>query len=591
MEYQVILESYEGWLGQRKMRSESPTTSVSDDSGVDVHTPGPRLLLFSASHMNSLKEQVERHQKYLKEEGADLDNLAYTLGLHRDHLNCRTYAIVDDDGKASFETNGFHRKPATSPRTVFVFTGQGVHWAGMGKALLKTNKVFGDSIRKMDRWLRSLPDAYKPDWTIRAELLKDAESTRLGQRGFSHPCATAIQIALVDLLTSLGIRPEAVTGHSGGEAAAAYAAGSISAEAAMAVAYFRGWILINDKAVPPGTMAAVGLGSKDVTPFLIPGVVIGCENSPVNTTLSGDPVCIQHCVDQIQRRHPDVTASVLKLETSFHSPWIEPLGEPYEELLRPYLKDAKAPSVPHFSSVTGKEMTGDEFGAGYFRKNFVQTVLFNTAMKTLLQSNSNNLFIEVGPHPALQAPVKEIFRDYPEADHEYIATLRRGEDQNLFLHRLAGELFTRGLSPDLTPVIPTGVVLTDLPTYPWLHDKTYYDEPRNPCRYKARRYPRHDLLGARVVEGNDIEPAWRNMLDLKEAAWLQDHVVNGQVVSQKHTLCAQSLATLLKTLVTGVSRGWICCNNRRGHPTSLRWPRRLHHSKHEDHHASDSASD
>ncbi|KAF9871757.1 hypothetical protein CkaCkLH20_10691 [Colletotrichum karsti] len=518
----VILESFEGW---QKLQDDA--SSISSDSGVSVRAPGQRLLLFSAAHLTSLEKQIDQHKEYLQKKGTDLDDLAYTLSHHRDALACRAYAIADEHG--AFEPSSFKRKPTVARRTVLVFTGQGVHWAGMGKALIETNDVFRNSIQKLDKWLQSLPEAHRPNWSLEKELSIDDASSRVGQRGYSHPCATAVQIALTDVLASLGIRPDAVTGHSGGEAAAAYAAGSVSAEAALAVAYFRGWLLVNGK-VPPGTMAAVSLGPREVEPFLIPGVVVGCENSQFNTTLSGDPVCIQHCIDQITRRHPDVKAKVLNLETAFHSPWIEPLAGPYEDLLKPHLADAKAPSIPHFSSVTGLEMTGDEFGANYWRRNFVQPVLFNTALRTLMKSNNNNLFIEVGPHPALQRPMNEILRSMPEASCEYISTLRRGEDTNMSMLRLAGELFVQGAPVDLSSIMPKGRVLTDLPTYPWLHDVSYFDEPRNPSRYKQRKHTRHVLLGARVLEGNDIEPAWRNMLDLKEVPWLMDHIVNGQIV-------------------------------------------------------------
>ncbi|KAK1473062.1 polyketide synthase [Colletotrichum cuscutae] len=498
-----------------------------DDSGVSVRSPGKRLLLFSAAHLTSLEKQVDQHKLYIETKSADLDDLAYTLGHHRDHLSCRAYAIANEEGV--FDLSSFKRKPTTSRRLILTFTGQGVHWAGMGKSLIETNEVFRDSIKKLDVWLQSLPEEHRPTWSMEKELSIDDDSSRVGQRGYSHPCATAVQIALVDVLASLGVRPDAVTGHSGGEAAAAYAAGSVTAEAAMAVAYFRGWLLVNGT-VPPDTMAAVSLGPKEVEPFLIPGVVIGCENSHLNSTLSGDPVCIQHYIDQIMRRHPDVKAKVLNLETSFHSPWIEPLAGSYEELLKPYLVNAKAPTVPHFSSVTGLEMTEADFGANYWRRNFVQPVLFNTAMGAMLKSNNNNLFVEVGPHPALQRPISEILRSVPDSPCEYITTLRRAEDTNLSMLRLAGELFVQGAPADMTTIIPKGRVLTDLPTYPWLHDVTYIDEPRNPSRYKQRKHTRHVLLGARVLEGNDIEPAWRNMLDLKGVPWLMDHIVNGQIV-------------------------------------------------------------
>ncbi|KAF6792038.1 Lovastatin nonaketide synthase 2 [Colletotrichum sojae] len=519
----VILETYETWT-----QGSRPQSPMSSDSGVSVNQPGERLLLFSASHMDSLEKQIQQHKEYLAEKPSDLDNVAYTLGHHRDHLGCRAYAIAD--GQGAFEPSAPKRLSNSPRRTIFVFTGQGVHWAGMGKALLETNDVFRSSIQKLDKFLQSLPSPYAPSWTVEAELMIDDETSRVGKRGYSHPCATAVQIALVDVLTSLNIKPEAVIGHSGGEAAAAYASGSISAEASMAVAYFRGWILINGQGVPPGTMAAVGLGPKEVEPFLMPGVVVGCENSQLNTTLSGDPVCIQHCIDQINRRHPDVKTKVLNLETSFHSPWIAPLGIPYRDLLEPYLSNSKAPNVPHFSSVTGKELTGNEFGPEFWRQNFVQPVLFNTAMRTLLESNPNNLLIEVGPHPALKRPINEILSSVPDAGCEYITTLKMGEDTNLSLLRLAGELFLQNQPVELSSVIHKAQALPDLPSYPWHHDVSYIDEPRNSARYKQRKYTRHVLLGARVLEGNDIEPAWRNMLELKEVPWLEDHIVNGEIV-------------------------------------------------------------
>lgn len=223
----------------------------------------------------------------------------------------------------------------------------------------------------------------------------------------------------------------------------------------------------------------------------------------------------------------------ISVETSFHSPWISKLGAPYEELLKPYLSDVQAPKVPHFSSVTGLKMTGNDFGPEYWHRNFVQPVLFDTAMRTLIADNVNNFFIEIGPHPALSSPINDILRSVPDATSncEYIGTLRKGEHTNISYLRLAGELWLQNLPVNLSKVIPNkGHVLTNLPQYPWHHDTTYWDEPRNSRRFKQRQYTRHDLLGCRVLEGNSIEPAWRNMLDLKECSWLLDHVVNEQVV-------------------------------------------------------------
>jgi acyl transferase domain-containing protein len=309
----IIIDSYDSYESRRRWSTPGSET----DSAVFLPDyPSNRLLLFSASHPESLDRQLQLHKAYLEKQRVELDNLAYTLAFHREHLGYRSYVIADTHG--GFEMGKIPKSiTKVKRRVVFVYTGQGAHWAGMGRSLITSNQAFRASIQRMDKFLQSLPEA--PSWTLEEELMKeDQMSSKVGQRGYSHPCATAVQIALTDLLFSLGVRPDAVTAHSGGEAAAAYATGSITPEAAMAVAYFRGIVIKGDN-VPKGTMAAVSLGPKAVEPFLVPGVVVGCENSQLSTTLSGDPICIQHCVDQIGRRHPDVKYKILSLETSFHS--------------------------------------------------------------------------------------------------------------------------------------------------------------------------------------------------------------------------------------------------------------------------------
>ncbi|KAI8228699.1 Highly reducing polyketide synthase gloL [Colletotrichum sp. SAR 10_86] len=106
-------------------------------------------------------------------------------------------------------------------------------------------------------------------------LLAPKEQSRLAEAEFSQPCLVAIQVALVDLLRSWGVTPDAVVGHSSGETAAAYASGAITAEDAIRIAYHRGQITLLIKAAHKGSMAAVGLGRSQVQKFLRPGVMIG----------------------------------------------------------------------------------------------------------------------------------------------------------------------------------------------------------------------------------------------------------------------------------------------------------------------------
>jgi acyl transferase domain-containing protein len=144
------------------------------------------------------------------------------------------------------------------------------------------------------------------------------EHSRIDRAEIAQPLCTALQIALFHLLKRLGIKPAAVVGHSSGEIAAAYAAGHITLEYALAVAYYRGYVTKNGNC-SDGAMAAVGLSVRDALPFLRAGVCVACENSPNNTTISGDKGALMEVLAGLKEARPDVFARLLKVEMAYHS--------------------------------------------------------------------------------------------------------------------------------------------------------------------------------------------------------------------------------------------------------------------------------
>jgi acyl transferase domain-containing protein len=141
----------------------------------------------------------------------------------------------------------------------------------------------------------------------------------------AQPLCTALQVALFHLLKRLGIKPTAVVGHSSGEIAAAYAAGHITIEYALAVAYYRGYIT-KDGDRSSGAMAAVGLSAANVLPFLPAGVCVACENSPSSTTISGDKEALKEVLTALKEAMPEVFARLLKVEMAYHSRKSAPLS-------------------------------------------------------------------------------------------------------------------------------------------------------------------------------------------------------------------------------------------------------------------------
>jgi len=115
------------------------------------------------------------------------------------------------------------------------------------------------------------------------------------------------------------VKPAGVVGHSSGEVAAAYACGSISATEAILVAYYRGKVCRDLGLTNPGVMAAIGLGRQAVEKYLLPGTLIGCENSPSSVTLTGDADAIQRTMANIKEENPDILVRRLQVECAYHS--------------------------------------------------------------------------------------------------------------------------------------------------------------------------------------------------------------------------------------------------------------------------------
>ena len=126
--------------------------------------------------------------------------------------------------------------------------------------------IFAQSMRRSEAEFLRLG----ADWYLLEELEKTGEESCINQAWLSQPCCTAVQVALVDLLSSWGIQPDVVCGHSSGEIAAAYAAGALSAGEAITAAHHRGAVTSRQKRV--GTMAAIGMSWAETEKYLVPNV-------------------------------------------------------------------------------------------------------------------------------------------------------------------------------------------------------------------------------------------------------------------------------------------------------------------------------
>ncbi|PKX95178.1 putative polyketide synthase [Aspergillus novofumigatus IBT 16806] len=481
------------------------------------------LLLVSAKSPKSLEGNIEALKAYIDTSSVCPSDLAHTLALKREHMVHRAFAILDSNGQVS----SFERLKSGCPQVTFVLTGQGAQWPGMGRELFLESERFRQAIKMLDRVLQSLENP--PKWTIEGELQQCNDPDRFKEADVAQTLCAAVQIGVVNILREWGVKPSSVIGHSSGEIAAAYASGAVPAEVAIRIAYLRGQTIMSSRS--NGAMAAVGLGREQIRPYLREGVVIACENSPQNVTVSGDQRAIDEVVEEIQATD-DIFCRRLTVNVAYHSPHMKDLGESFEKHLSPHMACNKS-MVPLISTVTGEVICEpDRLNAGYWRQNLESPVLFSSAVQKLTDADKEErLFLEIGPHSALSSPLRQIFSAADNKRLYYVPTLVRRQDQWRCILATAGQLYIHGAAIEFAgPLADSGKTLTDLPPYSWEYNERFWSETRLARDWRLREHSHHELLGSRALESTDIEPMWRNLLKLDNVLWLLDHRLSGEVV-------------------------------------------------------------
>ena len=274
--------------------------------------------------------------------------------------------------------------------------------------------------------------------------------------------------------------------------AAAYAAGALSAQDCWKIAYHRGRLSHAIKDIAPeldGSMMAVGLSEKDVQPYLAKlessdTAVVACVNSPTNVTVSGDSASINKLADLLQ---PDsVFARRLRVENAYHSPHMRMIADDYLKSIED-IKTLNPQSAPvMISSVTGASIALSELDAAYWVRNMVSPVQFVKAIEAILPAAATGVrrrrrdgktvdtFLEVGPHSALQGPLKQILSATNNAEEmKYLSLLQRGQNAVSTSLEAAGRLWAHGQALDVHRVNTLKsepeplLTLTDPPTYTW----------------------------------------------------------------------------------------------------------------------------
>jgi len=424
--------------------------------------PAPSLLALAAEEESQLRERVREVLSTVEGSKSPLPALCQEVPSPRPGQAFRMAALAHSKEALQSQLRhflagepapGLWFPPARRPSVgdegpVFVFSGQGSQWLGMGRALLLSEPVFREELERCSRLVQEYAG-----WSLGRKLLLVKSDEHLADVAFSLPAIVGIQIALAAQLRAWGISPAAVVGHSIGEVAAAYVAGVLSLEAAMRV------ICTPGPVVQPlrgrGGMGLVGLSWEAAGEAIAAHSEVlyrVIHNAPHSTVLGGDPGALSQVMQEVAQR--GVFCQAIKIDIAAHSPQLDPVRDALRAGMGTI--QPRAATIPYFSSVTGSLEKGTGCDTEYWVRNLVEHVRFAEAIAEAARAGYR-LFAELSPHPIVQRAIADNLQAAGIAG-AVRGSLRRDEDDRGALLELLAVLHTHGLSIARVPTPPDSLV-------------------------------------------------------------------------------------------------------------------------------------
>ncbi|XP_071628686.1 fatty acid synthase-like isoform X1 [Temnothorax longispinosus] len=321
----------------------------------------------------------------------------------------------------------------------FIFSGLGSEWFGMSRALIKF-PVFAKAIQKCDTIL-------KPYGILLTNILTSDNKNIFDNIINFLLSLIGLQIGLVDLLTSIGVVPDFIIGHSIGELICGYADGCLTAEETILSAYFIGLALHGSKIIN-GSMAEINLDLETLKVMCPSDIDIACYNTSSNFIVSGPTNSIKTFLTKLQAN----SISIKEISCGyipFHSRYIKPAVAKSEEYLNRTLPQKKFYSSKWLTTSSHEYSNTIPLCSKHYTNYLMSPVLF---AKTIRSVPKDTVTIEISPQNILQ----HILNNYLYSTVTNVALYERTEDHNneIFLESI-GKLYNAGLQPQIANLYPT----------------------------------------------------------------------------------------------------------------------------------------
>ena len=290
------------------------------------------------------------------------------------------------------------------PKAVFLFSGQGSQYLGMGKELMTMFPQFAETVNKchllLSKW--GMPSCFEVINAPEAEANpEDTTQLQAFQTG-----VFVLEVALARLVMSFGVTPKAVAGHSLGEYAALVIAGVMDLTTGLKLVAQRAALIVHRCGLRETGMLAVSTPAKRIQEVLekkakFNSLSISCDNSPDDCVVGGPTQLLQSLKEHVSESMK-VKSKLLDVPVAYHTDALAPVTEILTEIAQEV--KLSAPSIPVASNLLGRVVPAgeDAFKPDYFARHCVHMVEFDQSMESLMAMDStaaDGCWIEIGPHP------------------------------------------------------------------------------------------------------------------------------------------------------------------------------------------------
>ncbi|MFI6511548.1 type I polyketide synthase [Streptosporangium sp. NPDC050855] len=482
---------------------------------------GERLFPLSAASEQALRRYAGTLADRLGD-GLDPASAGHTLALRRTHLTRRAVVVAADAGELAA---GLRRLaddapaenvllgdvlPEPGPGPVWVFSGQGCQWRGMGRDLLAVPEF------------ASLVDEVEPIFAEEIgfsprQVLADGDLDTIDR---VQTMIFVMQLGLARLWNAYGVAPKAVIGHSVGEIAAAVTAGAMTVADGARLICRRSRLL--RRAEGKGAMVMVDLSFEEAAHRLAgrDDLVAAIASAPGSTVLSGDVAAVEQVLDEWPVE--GIVVRRVASDVAFHSPHMDPLAVELAAAVADL--EFGAPRIPMYTTALADPRSAPVLDGAYWAANLRDPVRL-VAATTAAAQDGHRVFLEISPHPVVAHSVTETLSENGYEDVFVGTSLRRNQPERQALLVALGTAHCHGVDVDWSRLQPSGT-LADLPPYAWQH-RRHWRESYAGDDNRGHDVSSHTLLGAGTALAGSRTRVWRTSVEDADRPYPGSHTLNG----------------------------------------------------------------